>query len=74
MPLGVMIPVTSSGGVTSKPGFSAGLPGLAIRTCLDRPPGLTPQAPVTSSCERSSIGMDRQSLVLQSNVDHGAAT
>ena len=74
MPVGVMIPVTSSGGVTSKPGFSAGLPGLAIRTCLDRPPGLTPQAPVTSSCERSSIGMARQSLVFQSNVDHGAAT
>jgi hypothetical protein len=29
---------------------------------------------VTSSCERSSIGMDRQSRVVQSNVDHGAAT
>ena len=32
MPAGVMMPVINSGGVTSKPGFRAGLVGLAMRT------------------------------------------
>ncbi len=69
-----MMPVISSGGVTSKAGLRAPLPGLAKRTCCRRPLSVTPQALSTSSPERSSIGMAKPESSSQSIVESGMAT
>ncbi len=74
MPAGVMIPVIKGAGVTSNPGFLAPLVGLAIRTCSRLPRAVTPQAPKTSSADRSSIGMSEPRVKSQSIVDNGIAT
>ena len=42
MPSGVIMPVINSGGVTSKAGLRAVLPGLATRTDCLRPPSVMP--------------------------------
>ena len=64
-----MIPVISSGGVTSNAGLRALLLGLARRTCCRRPLGVTPQALSTSSPSRSSIGMAWPDSSSQSMVE-----
>src|SRR6266436_6957557 len=57
IPAGVIMPVTKSGGVTSKPGLRAPLDGLATRTYSRFFLPLTPHAPRTSDSLRSSIGI-----------------
>ena len=74
MPSGVMMPVINSGGVTSKAGLRAVLPGLATRTDCLRPPSGMPQARSTSSSSRSSIGMSSPDSSSQSIVESGMAT
>lgn len=64
MPFSVIIPAISSCGVTSNPGFMMLTPSAQIRF---------PLMCVTSSCERSSIGISAPDLIEVSIVESGAA-
>jgi hypothetical protein len=74
IPSGVMMPVTNSAGVTSKPGLRAGLVGFATRITQRLPVRSSrPTAPSTSLSCRSSMGMSKPDLRCQSIVESGMA-